>query len=164
MEDRQIRLLLVDDEAELNEYLSKRFSRDGFMVASFTCGPDALKAAETQAFDMAVVDLKMPLMDGVEVLQRLKKLQPFVQVVVLTGYGSLETALQSGRSQAYRYLEKPYEFDRLRQILLEAHDHRRLLQREQFQREMAALTAENRTSSTELLASIEQLRAKYEQE
>lgn len=162
MTNKGIRLLLVDDEKDLVTYLAKRFSREGFQVSSFTSGSEAIEAARTQVFDMAVVDLKMPEMDGVEVQRQLKALQPLLQVVVLTGHGSFGTALESGRNQAYCYLHKPYEFSGLLAILHEAYDARRRAQREQFQTELKEKVG-NGASSPAILSQIKELRQKYEQ-
>ena len=163
MTDRGMRLLLVDDEKDLVTYLAKRFAREGFQVSSFTSGLEAIESARTQIFDMAVVDLKMPEMSGVEVQRHLKELQPFVQVVVLTGHGSFGTALESGRSQAFRYLHKPYEFSGLLAILHEAHDAKRRAQRAQYQKELEETVEGSGISSPAILSQINELKEKYEQ-
>ncbi len=162
MTENDIRLLLVDDEKDLVTYLGKRFAREGFKVSSFTSGAEAIEAARTQAFDMAVVDLKMPEIDGVEVQRQLKILQPFLQVVVLTGHGGFDSALESGRNQAHSYLQKPYEFSGLLEILYAAYDVKRKAQREQFQKELKESVG-NGASSPAILTVINELRKKYEQ-
>ena len=162
MTNRGIRILLVDDEKDLVAYLAKRFTKEGFQVSSFTRGAEAIEAARTQIFDMAVVDLKMPEMDGVEVQRELRKLQSFLQVVVLTGHGSFDTALESGRVQAFRYLHKPYEFSGLLAIIHKAYDVRRRAQREQYQKELEQAIGDG-ASSTAILSKVTDLRKKYEQ-
>lgn len=109
-----IRVLLVDDEQDLVEFLAQRLLRKGITVTATTSGPEALEAVRRQAFDVAVVDLKMPLMDGVEVLRRVKEMQPYLEVIMLTGHGSAESAHAAGRLDAFRYVMKPcdYEADR----------------------------------------------------
>ena len=72
-----IKVLLIDDEETLVEYLSKRLLREGFTVKATFSGEDAVEAAKNDTFDVAVVDLKMPGMDGVETQKRLKRAQPF---------------------------------------------------------------------------------------
>lgn len=163
MAENGIRLLIVDDEKDLVTYMGKRFTREGLKVSSFTSGAEAIEAARTQVFDMAVVDLKMPEMDGVEVQRKLKELQPFLQVVVLTGHGSFDTALESGRSQAFRYLHKPFDFSGLLEILHEAYDVKRKAQREQFQKELKESVGDGASSSA-ILSTIDELRKKYELE
>jgi DNA-binding NtrC family response regulator len=163
MSDNPIRLLLVDDEAELVHYLEKRFSKQGFDVTGVTSGDQALDIAETQVFDMAVVDLKMPGMDGLEVIRGLKDLQPFLQAVVLTGHGTLDTAFQSGREHACRFLEKPFKFERLVKILREAHDRGRQQLRRQFQEELTQLVNRPGATPHEILEETRRLRDKYRQ-
>jgi len=114
MEDRQnIWILLVDDEKTLLEYLSKRLLRQGFTVKATFSGEEAIEAAKEEHYDVAVVDLKMPGMDGVETQRRLKEIQPFIQCIVLTGHGSIQSALESGQEDAFQYLLKPVDHDKL---------------------------------------------------
>ncbi|RLB24158.1 MAG: response regulator, partial [Deltaproteobacteria bacterium] len=82
-----MRVLLIDDEQTLLEYLSKRLLREGFTVKATFSGEEAIEAASNENYDVAVVDLKMPGIDGVETQKRLKKIQPFLQCIVLTGHG-----------------------------------------------------------------------------
>ena len=91
------------------------------------------------------------------------ELQPFLQVVVLTGHGSFDTALESGRSQAFRYLHKPFDFSGLLEILHEAYDVKRKAQREQFQKELKESVGDGASSSA-ILSTIDELRKKYELE
>ena len=95
MKDKpNIRVLLIDDEETLLEYLSKRLLKKGFTVKVAVSGEEALGAAKEEQFDVAVVDLKMPGIDGVETQKRLREIQPFLQCIVLTGHGSIDSALE----------------------------------------------------------------------
>ncbi len=137
MKDKpDIRLLLIDDEETLIEYLSKRLLREGFTVKASFSGEEAVEVASSNDFDVAVVDLKMPGMDGVEVQKRLKKLQPFIQCIVLTGHGTLDSALESGKQDAFRYLLKPIEYDNLVQTIREAYEAKVQLQNAKFREEV----------------------------
>jgi len=127
-----IRILLVDDEENLLEYLSKRLLKQGFTVKATFSGEEALAAAGDDHYDVAVVDLKMPEMDGVETQKRLKDLQPFLQCIVLTGHGSVETALESGHQDAFQYLLKPVDYDNLVAIIEQAYEKKLDLQRTKF--------------------------------
>lgn len=162
MSEVVIRILLVDDEQELVEYMAKRLSKKGHFVAGVTSGKEALEQARDHRFDVAVLDLKMPEMDGIEVLKELKDLQPFLQVIMLTGHGSLDSALESGRNDAFRFLVKPYEFDGLLTAVQEAYAAKRKEQKEQFERELNELISQS-TSPHEILSETRRLRAKYEQ-
>mgnify|MGYP002631227543 CR=1 FL=1 len=135
-EKSDIRVLLIDDEETLVEYLSKRLLREGYTVKATFSGEEAIEVANNDDFDVAVVDLKMPGMDGVETQKRLKKLQPFLQSIVLTGHGTIDTALESGKEDAFKYLLKPIEYDNLLESINEAYEHKVQLQNAKFKEEV----------------------------
>lgn len=101
------RLLLVDDEVGYLEVLSKRLTRRGFKVTTASGGAEAIRAARKWDFDVAVVDLKMEDMDGIEVLKVLKRMVPALQVIILTGHGSERAAREGIAQGAFDYLIKP---------------------------------------------------------
>jgi DNA-binding response OmpR family regulator len=108
-----VRLLLVDDEVGYVDVLSKRLTRRGFAVTTASSGAEAIRAARRWDFDVAVVDLKMEDMDGIEVLKVLKRMVPALHVIILTGHGS-ERAARDGIAQgAFDYLIKPIGLDPL---------------------------------------------------
>ena len=123
-ENRDIRVLLIDDEQTLLEYLAKRLLREGFTVKVTFSGEEALQAAAEEDYDVAVVDLKMPGMDGLETQRRLKEVQPYMQCIVLTGHGGIESALECGQEDAYHYMLKPIEFESLMQTIRDAFQHK----------------------------------------
>ncbi len=135
----KIRVLLVDDEETLIEYMSKRLLKKGFDVKTAFSGQEALKVAEEAHFDVAVVDLKMPGMDGVETQRRLHEIQPFLQCIVLTGYGSIDSALESGQQDAFRYLLKPLDYDNLLTSIEDAHKRKVEVQKKKFQEEVEGI-------------------------
>jgi DNA-binding NtrC family response regulator len=116
----KIRLLMVDDEERFLATLKKRLEMRGLEVTAATNGADALEAAAATSFDIALLDLKMPGMDGEEVLARLKERDPHVEVVILTGHGSLESAVRTTKLGSHAYLPKPCETDELLEVLEEA--------------------------------------------
>jgi two-component system NtrC family response regulator len=138
-ERETIRVLLVDDEEQLTEYLAKRLLKKGFTVKATFSGEEAIDAALEDYYDVAVVDLKMPEMDGVECQRRLKKIQPFLQCVVLTGHGSIETALESGQEDAFQYLLKPVDYENLLAVINEAYAKKVELQRSKFSKQVAEI-------------------------
>jgi len=140
MSDQEsIRVLLVDDEETLIEYLSKRLLKQGFTVKATFSGEEAVDEAEKEHYDVAVVDLKMPEMDGVETQRRLKKIQPFLQCIVLTGHGSIESALESGQQEAFQYLLKPVDYDALVATIREAHKKKKELQDSEFREKVGEI-------------------------
>jgi DNA-binding NtrC family response regulator len=131
-----IRILLVDDEEDLVEYMSKRILKEGFYVKACFSGEQALEAAKQADFDVAVVDLKMPGMDGVETQKRLRQIQPFLQCIVLTGHGSIESALESGREDAFEYLLKPVDYEALMDKIRKAYKQKEIMQGAKFRHEL----------------------------
>jgi DNA-binding NtrC family response regulator len=119
----QISLLLVDDEIAFVEVLAKRLARRGFQVTKAFSGTEGIRVLRGQDFDVAVVDLKMEDMDGIEVLKIFKKMAPEIPVIMLTGHGSEHSAEEGLRCGAFDYLNKPYELDDLIRKIMEAIRH-----------------------------------------
>jgi DNA-binding NtrC family response regulator len=110
---RRIRLILIDDEVGFTTVMAKRLTRRGMDVTSAFSGSQAIQAMRKAEFDVAVLDLKMEDMDGIEVLRIFKKMDPDMPVIMLTGHGSEKSAGEGMEYGAYDYLFKPYEFDEL---------------------------------------------------
>jgi len=107
------RLLIVDDETSIRKALVQLFEYEGHEVEGAEDGPDALDAAEEFRPDVVFLDVKMPGMDGLEVLERLRDEQPATPVVMISGHGTIDTAVEATRAGAYDFLEKPLDSDRL---------------------------------------------------
>jgi two-component system NtrC family response regulator len=125
-----MKLLFIDDEQTFLKYLVKRLVLDGFTVKTTFSGEEGVEAASKENFDVAVVDLQMPGIDGIEVQKRLKDLQPLLPCIVLTGHGSVENALESGKYNAFKFLSKPVDMDTLIETINAAYDFR--IQQEQL--------------------------------
>jgi len=110
---RPARVLLVDDEDRFRQNLARRLSLRGYTVDDVGDGEEAIRQVRRARPDVVVLDLKMPGLDGQTVLKEIKKIAPEVQVVILTGHGSIESATVTGRLDAFAYLEKPCETERL---------------------------------------------------
>jgi DNA-binding NtrC family response regulator len=120
-----VRLLLVDDEKAFVDILSKRIKRRNIDVTKAYSGTEAIQALRGQEFDVAVLDLKMEDMDGIEVLKMLKIMDPELAVIMLTGHGSAEAAEQGIKLGAFDYLTKPYGLEELVVKIMEAYAHRK---------------------------------------
>jgi DNA-binding NtrC family response regulator len=116
----QISVLLVDDEVGFVEVLFKRLARRGMAVTVAASGAEGIQALRRRDFDVAVLDLKMEDMDGIEVLKIFKKMAPDMPVIMLTGHGSESSARQGIQFGAFDYLTKPYELDDLIRKIKEA--------------------------------------------
>jgi len=117
---KEIRVLLVDDEIGFTDILAKRLGRRGMMVTSAYSGTDAIQCIRKNDFDVAVLDLKMEDMDGIEVLKVFKKAYPEMAVIMLTGHGSEQAARDGIALGAFDYLTKPCELEDLVEKIHEA--------------------------------------------
>jgi DNA-binding NtrC family response regulator len=109
----KIRILLVDDEKEYVETLAERLRTRGFHVTEAFSGDEAVEKLKEYNFDVTVLDVKMPGMSGIEALDEIKKLKPLTEVLMLTGHGTIETAIEGMKKGAYDYLLKPCKMDHL---------------------------------------------------
>ena len=116
----KIKLLIVDDEEKFLESIAKRLEMRDFDVRTATRGAQAVEIAREEKFDLALLDLKMPGMDGKQVLEILKKEHKHIEVIILTGHGSIDSAIESTRLGAFGYLPKPYELEKLLETLQKA--------------------------------------------
>lgn len=123
-EEKKIKLLIVDDEEDFLKSIAERLGMRDFDVATATDGKRAIKVAKKGKFDVAILDMKMPGMDGMELLQTLKKKHKFLEVIILTGHGAIDSAVEATKLGAYSYLEKPYDFEKLLEVLKEAYEAR----------------------------------------
>ena len=113
----KIRLLLVDDEVGYLEVLSKRLGKRNLDVTTASTGQQAIQTLRNNDFDVAVVDLKMTDMDGIEVLTIFKKMDPDLAVIILTGHGSEQAAREGIEKGAFDYLTKPCGLENLLDII-----------------------------------------------
>lgn len=119
-------ILVVDDEASLRALIVNRLRRKGYDVAEAATGQEALTAVAQQEFDLALFDLRLPDIDGMDCLRRAKEVQPGLEVVMLTGHGTIETAIEAMKLGAYDYLTKPANLAELEVVLGKALEKRLL--------------------------------------
>jgi len=120
--------MIVDDEAPFRKLLQKRLSRYGNQVEGFDTSETALSVAEQKHFDVALIDIKMPRMDGIELLRRLKEIHPSLEVIIITGQGTIDSAISAMKLGAYDYLTKPCKLSELDLIVQKAYE-KSILQR-----------------------------------
>lgn len=113
MPENDFRILIVDDEAVVRDSLKSWFVDDGYTVDTAEGGKAALSLAERQNYDLALLDIKMPGMDGIELQKRLRKAQPELTVIIMTAYASVNTAIEALKDGAYDYILKPFDPDQL---------------------------------------------------
>jgi DNA-binding NtrC family response regulator len=103
------RILVVDDEDALRTVLSSELSSSGYDVATATDGDEAMAAVDNKKFELILLDIKMPRVDGFEVLKYVKKNHPSVKVIMLTGFADLKNAIESKKLGAEDFVSKPYD-------------------------------------------------------
>lgn len=120
----KIKLLIIDDEVKFLNSIAQRLEMRSFEVTTASDGQEAITKAHTEKFDVALLDLKMPGLDGKQVLEILKKEHKYLEVIILTGHGSYESAVECTRLGAFGYLPKPYELEKLLEVLKGAYEAR----------------------------------------
>lgn len=123
---RTVRLLLVDDEARFVETLSKRLTARGFDVEGALSGAQALELLQERPFDVVLLDVWMPGMDGLEVLKEIRRLHPSVRVVLVSGNASITAAVEGIRLGATDYLLKPVDIEDVLAKIEEAFEKKRI--------------------------------------
>jgi DNA-binding NtrC family response regulator len=137
--ENMIKILLVDDEVKFLNAVAERLTMKGFEVTTAANGEDAIQAAKQGGFDVAVLDLQMPGMDGTQVLKILKENHKFIEIIMLTGHATVDSAVECTKLGAFKYLEKPYDFDKLVEALKEAYHARLEKKFESNQKRMEAI-------------------------
>ncbi len=135
-----INILLVDDEIEFVETLSKRLVKRGFNVLFVTTASDAVEKIKTVQFDVAIVDVRMPEMDGIALLGEIKRMKPLMEVLLLTGYASVQSGIEGMKKGAFDYIMKPADIDELVKKIRDAYERKK-------QQEDRIGKAENKISS-----------------
>jgi DNA-binding NtrC family response regulator len=115
-----IRVLLVDDELDFLAATQKALSRRGFDVATVASGPEALTTFNERDFDVVVLDVNMPEMDGYRLFYAIREYHPDTQIIMLTGHGSIQKAFELGKHGIFQYLGKPCDIDRLAESIRKA--------------------------------------------
>src|SRR5271157_2382027 len=129
----KFRVLIVDDEPDFVETIVKRLKGKGLEVEGVPNGKDAIALLDKAEFDVCVLDVKMPGMDGLETLSEMKKKNSLMEVIMLTGHGSVESGIRGLQLGAYDYIMKPVPFGDLLQKITQAYE-RKVLEKERMQR------------------------------
>ncbi len=154
----KIKLLFVDDEEEFLEYMAKRLKARDLDVISFSHPLTALKETENQTFDVGLFDLKMPDMEGEELLRHYKARDSRMEVVILTGHGTIDSAKRATRDGAYEYLQKPCEFEEVLAAITNAYSKRiKTISEETARKVNDLMTKAMSMSSIELLDELKKL-------
>lgn len=123
-----VKILIVDDEVNIRDALGTMLTKSGYRVTTAASSEEAIHQMTDSAFDLAIVDLKMSGINGMELLRWIKENSPESEVIVMTAYGSIETAVEAMKSGAYDYLSKPIDRERLPIMIKKALERRQLSQ------------------------------------
>ena len=110
---RKPKILIVDDDVKLGRTLSDTLEGKGYTPLAVLTGKEGVAAIKEEDIFLALIDLKLPDMSGIEVLKEIKKKSPRTEAIILTGYASLDTAMEAVSLGAFSYLQKPYDMERL---------------------------------------------------
>ncbi len=121
------KVMLVDDEKDFIEILSQRLETRGLKVIAVTSGEEALDMTDDQNFDVAVVDFAMPGLNGIETLKQIKEKRPDIEVIMLTGQGTIQSGIEAMKHGAIDYLEKPVDLTILMEKIRLAKQQRMLV-------------------------------------
>lgn len=125
--EEQVRILVVDDEEIVRDMLQDTLSKTGYKVQTARDGLDAISQIENEPFEIIITDLKMPGMNGAELLERILKLNPDICVLIITAYATVESAVNAMKVGAYDYICKPFELDEMKVVVEKAAERQRLL-------------------------------------
>lgn len=126
------RILIVDDEPQVLSFLTDLFSSDGWETLAAPSGPAGIEMLEKERFDVVLTDLKMPGADGIEVLRTAKTIQSDAEVILMTAYSSVDSAIEAMRAGAFHYLLKPFHAEEVLHLAAKACEQRRLKRENQF--------------------------------
>jgi len=118
------RILIVDDELQILTFLDDLFRTEGWEVQTADSGSSGIDRLEERRFDIVLTDLKMPGSDGIEVLRTARKLQSDTEVIMMTGYGTVDTAIEAMRAGAFHYLAKPFKAEEVLHLVDKAYTQR----------------------------------------
>ncbi len=111
---KRLRILIAEDEKNIGDLLVELLSQEGREITVVHDGLEAVRKLRKEPFDLLITDLMMPEINGMEVLRQAKKFHPQILAIIITGYASLETAIQAVKEGAYDYLRKPFRLDELK--------------------------------------------------
>lgn len=120
------KILVVEDEKSMREILQIFFENEGFNVVTASDGLEALSIVEEDIFDVIITDIRMPELDGMELLKKIKEISPSTMVIVVTAFGTKESAIEAMKNGAYDYINKPFNMDELRIIVKRALEKKKL--------------------------------------
>ena len=109
MGENKNKIIVIDDEPGMRDFLEIMLHKDGYIVETASDGPEALDKMDNSLFDLAITDIQMHIMNGIEVLKKINEKSPDTTVIMITAYASHETAIEAMKLGAYDYITKPFD-------------------------------------------------------
>ncbi|MCP4274721.1 MAG: response regulator, partial [Gammaproteobacteria bacterium] len=128
------KILVVDDDDLSRGYLSEALQRNGYSVDNASDGQEAVSLTDKQNYDMIFLDMRMPRMGGMKVLERVKKTSKETTIVIMTAYGSIESAVEAMQKGAYDYIIKPFSVDNIELLLKRVQERQKLIDENKYWR------------------------------
>ncbi|MEA1969480.1 MAG: response regulator [Thermodesulfobacteriota bacterium] len=155
--ENKINLLIVDDEEDFLHSITKSLEVRAFNVIAVNRGDKAIEAAKKNPVDIALVDLKMPGINGEETLRALKKEHQWMEVVILTGHGTIDSAVECTKIGAFSFLQKPCELDELLETLKNAFKKRVMNRKNIAEKEIDAMLKLQTQTPREILKNLQEI-------
>src|SRR5258707_11546233 len=127
VENKDVRILIVDDEAMMADSLRQHLTDEGYSVDTAATGAEGLERFDQGGHHLAICDLQLPDMDGLEVMRHIKDARPTTEVIVVTGYGTVQKAVEATKAGAFYFVEKPFDFEELQPLVEKALERRELM-------------------------------------
>ncbi len=157
------RILVVDDDDLSRSYLSEALQRNGYSVENASDGQEAVSMTDKQCYDMVFLDMRMPMMNGLKVLERVKKASKETIVVMMTAYGSIESAVEAMQKGAYDYIIKPFSLDNIELLLKRVQERQKLIDENKYWRSRVdsngecELVIDNRSKMFKVLNNVKRI-------
>ena len=120
MDRKDVRILVIDDEPLMADSLKQNLGEDGYTVDTASTGAEAIELFDTAGHHLAICDIQLPDMDGIEILRHVKDARPATEVIMATGYGTVDRAIVATKAGAFWFLEKPFEYEVLQKLVEKA--------------------------------------------
>ncbi|HEX8180345.1 MAG TPA: sigma-54 dependent transcriptional regulator [Pyrinomonadaceae bacterium] len=159
MVDRKdVRILVIDDEPMMADSLKQNLSEDGYSVDTASTGAEAIELFDTAGHHLAICDIQLPDMDGIEILRHIKDTRPATEVIMATGYGTVDRAVMATKAGAFWFLEKPFEYEVLQKLVEKAFERQELMAETETMRQRLT----TRTEYYSIIGGSKQMQTIYE--
>src|SRR6266576_5511597 len=142
VENKDVRILIVDDEAMMADSLRQHLSDEGYSVDTAATGAEGIERFDQGGHHLAICDLQLPDMDGLDVMRHMKDARPATEVIVVTGYGTVARAVEATKAGAFYFVEKPFDFEEMQPLVEKALERRQLMAETESMRRQLSTRAE----------------------